>query len=599
MNLRSQQWPYALFAMAVMLLIPRFITETYWLNILNLGCIMSITCLGLTVLLGYAGQISLAQAAFWGIGAYTSAILTVDFGFPVWAGMLCAAGVAGLFGVLLGIPSLKLSGHYLAVTTIGFGFIVQLVLINWITLTKGSDGITQIPSPNLFGFSFDTEQRFFYLSSWLTILLTWGVMRLKHSRMGRAMLAIRQNEMAAGTSAIHVTRTKIMAFALSSALAGLAGSLFAHGGAHYISPDTFSFEQSVLILAMTVLGGDGSALGAVFGGTLLTVLPELLRFLKDYYMLVFAAAIVLIMIYMPGGVATLVSQASLATAWRERRRAALREAFALEEAALPSLEFHPRAITEDAVLTVTGLTKYFGGLKAVDGLDMVVRRGVIHALIGPNGSGKTTTINMLSGLYTPTGGSILLAGQEISGAPPHEISLKGISRTFQNIRLFPELSVLDNVLIGQHGQSRAGLLRSIVQDPTQKNEEARLRKRALQMLQFVGLQGLETEKAGSLPYGRQRMLEIARALVSDPVLLLLDEPAAGLNPSETEELRTLLEQIRAMGITILLVEHDMELVMTVSDTISVLNFGRKIAEGNEAEVNANPEVISAYLGQEA
>jgi branched-chain amino acid transport system permease protein len=595
---RSQQWGYVALALAAVFLIPHFIASTYWLNLLNLGCSMSICCLGLSILLGYTGQISLAQAAFWGIGAYASAILSIDLGFPVWAAMLCAAGVAALFGILLGIPSLKLSGHYLAVTTIGFGFVVQLVLINWAALTRGSDGIPQIPVLSLFGFDFNTEQRFFYFAAGLTILLVWATIRLKTSRIGRAMLAVRQNEMAAGTCAIDVTRCKIMAFALSSAYAGLAGGLFAHGGARYISPDTFSFELSVLMLAMTVLGGDGSAIGAVFGATLLTLLPEVLRFLKDYYMLVFAAAIVLIMIYMPGGVANLAAQLPFVAAWRRRQRQVADPVVSHMEEHIPPRR-QQTTVSGDTVLEVKELRKHFGGLKAVDGVDMAVMRGTIHALIGPNGSGKTTIINMLSGLYSLTGGSILLEGREIAGVLPHVICRMGIARTFQNIRLFPELSVLENVLVGQHGHSHAGLLGSIIQGPGQQREEVKLREKAVQVLQFTGLHGLEKEKANSLPYGRQRLLEVARALASDPVLLLLDEPAAGLNSAETEQLRGLLEKIRDMDITILLVEHDMELVMAVSDTISVLNFGRKIAEGDEREVSTHPEVISAYLGQEA
>jgi ABC-type branched-subunit amino acid transport system ATPase component/ABC-type branched-subunit amino acid transport system permease subunit len=597
-NPQLRQWPYVLASLCAAMFVPQLITENYWFNIINLGSSLAIVCLGLTILLGYTGQISLAQAAFWGIGAYTSALLTVKLGFPVWAGMIFAAIVAAFFGILLGIPSLKLSGHYLAVTTIGFGFIVQLVLINWIDVTGGSDGITQIPSLNLMGFEFNTEKRYFYFSSTLTVLLVWAAIRLKTSRMGRALLAVRQNEMAASTNGIDVTRYKIIAFILSSAYAGLAGSLFAHGGAHYISPDTFSFEQSVLILAMTVLGGDGSAIGAVLGAMLLTLLPETLRFLKDIYLIVFAAAIVLIMIYMPGGVANLVAQAPIVVRWRNSRRNVSSTHLLKHDEQLPSIDRHLFEFAERELLKIEGLAKHFGGLKAVDKVDMVVQRGSVHALIGPNGSGKTTIINMLSGLYVPTSGKIKLNGKEIDGAKPHEISKFGISRTFQNIRLFPELSTLENVLIGQHGRSHIGLFGCIVQGPSQHREEALLRQHALKWLNFVGLKGVETEKAKNLPYGRQRLLEVARALASEPILLLLDEPAAGLNAVETEQLRELLEQIRQMGVTILLVEHDMELVMSVSDTISVLNFGRLIAEGDENYVSNHPEVISAYLGQE-
>ena len=599
MNRSLHQYFYVLGAICVIFLIPHIVSENYWLNLLNHCCVMSIACLGLNILLGYTGQINLGQMAFVGIGAYTSALLTVTFGIPVWLGMLCGAAMGGICGVLLGVPSLKLSGHYLAVTTIGFGFIVQLILINWIEVTHGSDGIPQIPVLDLCGISFDDEEKYFYFSGSVVVLLTWAITRLKDSRIGRAMLAVRQNEMAASTNGINVTSCKIVSFTLSSACAGLAGAMFAHGGAHYISPDTFSFEQSVLLLAMTVLGGDGSALGAVFGATLLTLLPESLRFLQESYMMFFAAAIVLIMIYMPGGIANLLVQLPQVRAWRKRRQQDMSLELEKEEGKPVCLEKPlQRACPDNQVLQIRDLAMYFGGIKAVDGLSMSVGRGTIHALIGPNGSGKTTVINILSGLYRPTRGSISLCGQEVSGRLPHEITRLGIARTYQNIRLFAEMTVLENVMVGRHCLSHANVFSSIVHTASQRREEAALRRQAMEMLHFAGLTGLENEEAGSLPYGRQRMLEIARALMAQPEVLLLDEPAAGLNPSETADLRELLQRIQEMGITILLVEHDMELVMNVSDVITVINFGRKIAEGNEHQVRTHPEVISAYLGQE-
>ena len=591
--------------LAVIIVFPLLVTSDYWLNLANLAISLAIAAMGLNIVLGYTGQISLAQAAFWGVGAYTSTLITTDLGVPVWVGMLVAFIVSAVFGVALGIPTLKLSGHYLAMATIGFGIIVQLVMVNFNELTHGSDGIYGIPSPSLGPIDLSTPSSFFYLAAIALFLLIWASIRLKGSRVGRAFQAIRENEMAAETMGVDTTFFKVMAFALSAAYGGFGGAMFAHSGSHYISPDTFSFDESVVIMVMAVLGGNGSAVGAAFGAGFLTFLPEVLRFLKDSYMMFYAAAIIAIMVFMPGGVAALIYNWSvsrnLRAWWASGSAAAMQVAASVPSAveeAPPPAPVRGGAGAGGTLLTIRGLAKHFGGLKAVDGVDMTIRPGEIQALIGPNGSGKTTIINMLSGLYVPTHGEITFEGTNITGKRPHSITAVGVARTFQNIRLFGELSVLDNVLIGQHSRSRAGLVSSVIQPPSQKKEEARMRQKALEVLQFVGLRGKEFAMAKSLPYGQQRLLEIARALASDPKLLLLDEPAAGLNPAETETLVELLFQIREKGITILLVEHDMSLVMNVSDHITVLNFGKKIAEGNAEQIESNQEVIDAYLGTE-
>ena len=579
---------------------PPVIQSNYWLNLVNLAMTFGVACLGLNIVLGYAGQISFSQASFWGVGAYTSALLTVNLGLPVWLGLPAAFVMATLFGLCLGIPTLKLSGHYLAMTTMGFGIILQLILINAIWLTGGSDGIAKIPSPWIGSLELKDPSNFYYVAALLLLAAAWASVRLKHSRVGRAFLAIQGNEMAAETAGIDTTRYKVMAFALSGGYGGIAGWMFAHSGSHYISPDTFSLDQSFVFVAMMVLGGNGSTAGSILGAGLLTLVPEILRFLRDYYMMVYAAGIVVVMIFMPGGIMALTQTLDITKRlhawWRDEHP---KPASAAARAASLFSPVAAASGTDGTLLTVRGLAKHFGGLKAVDGVDMIVHRGEVHALIGPNGSGKTTIINMLSGLYVPTAGEIRLDGANLTGRKPHVITAHGVARTFQNIRLFGDLTVLDNVLIGQHGRSKAGLVGSVFQPPSQRAEEAAIREKAREVLEFVGLGGQEFAEAKSLPYGRQRVLELGRALVSEPKLLLLDEPAAGLNAAETEELLDLLFQIRDHGITILLVEHDMGLVMNVSDQITVLNFGKKIAEGSAEAIQKNPEVIDAYLGTEA
>ena len=606
-------WIGLVILIVILLAVPQFIKSTYWIQLLNLSMIFGLCALGLNFTLGYAGQISLATAAFWGIGAYTSTLLTTRYlpaiGIPpswgAWIGMLAAIIVCAIFGAILGFPTLKLRGHYLAMATIGFGFIVQLFLVNAQSFTGGSDGIPAIPSYTLFGYTFKKEGEAFYLILAITVLLCFIAYRIKNSRTGRAFLAVRENEMAAEALGVDTTGYKVLAFSLSAVYAGLAGCLFAHTGSHYISPDTFSFDQSVMILAMLVLGGSGTILGPMVGGFLLTLLPEWLRFLRDAYMAVNAAAIILIMIFMPTGIVGLITL--LWTRYvkppeafdAEAKTEISHEARVRFLSALEAKTAQTAAAARDGhILEIQNLAKHFGGLKAVDGVDMKVRRGAIHALIGPNGSGKTTILNMLSGLYVPTHGKITFKGEEITGNRPHLIAARGVGRTFQNIRLFGDLTVLENVMIGDHHRGKANLFDAILRTPAQRAEEKKIRDNAFAMLEFVGLAHLANAQAKSLPYGRQRVLELARALVTNPDLLLLDEPAAGLNPAETEELVELLYDIVDRGITILLVEHDMNLVMGISEDITVLNFGKKIAEGDPATVESNTEVIEAYLGRE-
>jgi len=612
-NISPLTWVAFAVLLVILLAIPQLIKSVYWIQLLNLSMIFGLCALGLNFVLGYAGQISLAQAAFWGIGAYTSTLLSTRYlpaiGIPpsvgVWIGLVGAILVCAAFGAVLGFPTLKLRGHYLAMATIGFGFIIQLFLINAQSFTHGSDGIPAIPSYNIFGYVFKKEGQAYYLILAFVVVLCYVAYRIKNSRSGRAFLAVRENDMAAEALGVNTTGFKILAFCLSAVYAGIAGSLFAHTGSHYISPDTFSFDQSVILLAMLVLGGSGSIPGALIGAFLLTLLPEWLRFLRDAYMAVNAAAIILIMIFMPTGIVGLIS-----LLWKKwikppKEIDAEAEAHVSHEARVRFLSALEAKTAKSAaadknghILEIEGLAKHFGGLRAVDGVDMKVRRGAIHALIGPNGSGKTTILNMLTGLYVPTYGKISFMGEDLTGKRPHAIASRGIGRTFQNIRLFADLTVLENVMIGDHYRGKANIFGSILSLPSEKAEEQKIRENALAMLEFVGLAHLANAQARSLPYGRQRVLELARALVTNPEILLLDEPAAGLNPAETEELVELLYDIVDRGITILLVEHDMNLVMGISEDITVLNFGKKIAEGTPETVESNPEVIEAYLGRE-
>jgi branched-chain amino acid transport system permease protein len=411
-------------------------------------------------------------------------------------------------------------------------------------------------------------------------LVGYFVWRLSDLRLGRAMRAVRDNELAAGVVGIDVFRTKVSAFAISAVLGGLAGGLFA-GGFAYVSPDQFSFAESVVFLTMSLLGGVASPIGSAIGTALLILIPEWLRFLKSIpglYLAIYGLSVILIVRYMPDGIWGFVRIAT--QRWHAKAKV---------HAAGLALQLAPATIGGDIVLDVKGLSKYFGGLKAVDGVDIAVRRGGVHALIGPNGSGKTTTLNVLSGLYRATAGRVTLDGTDITDMPPHQRAAAGLGRTFQNIRLFRSMTALENVVIGAERPGN-GLI-------GEGDDEALIR-RAMSALAFVGLGTRANELISSFSYGHQRLIEIARALAANPTLLLLDEPAAGLNSSEKLELHELLKRIAAQGLTILIIDHDMALVAEAAQHITVLNFGRRIADGESVGVLRHPDVVSAYLGTE-
>ncbi|PSC06436.1 ABC transporter [Alsobacter soli] len=551
--------------------------DAYITNILMQAATYSVAVMGLTVVLGLCGQINLAQAAFFGLGAYAVGLGTVDYGLNFWVCIGLGLVTVLAAGAFLGASTIRLGGHYLAMVTISFQQIVTLVMINWIPVTHGPDGVSGISRPGLF----TTAQA--YLAFCVTVLAVVGylVWRLPSSPLGRAMRAVRDNELAASVAGIDVQRTKVTAFAICALLGGLGGALFA-GGFAYVSPDQFSFAESIVFLTMVLLGGVASPIGAVVGTGLLILIPEWLRFLKSVpglYLAIYGLAVILIVLFMPDGIWGWISQFT--------RRFGSRSGVAPVRAEATALELRGSSGHAPEVLRVEGLAKHFGGLKAVDGVSFSVKRGSVHALIGPNGSGKTTTLNVLSGIYAPTAGSITLDGLDVTNLPPHRRTIAGLGRTFQNIRLFRTMTAVENVIIGAEHPG----------NPVQKAHHA-LDARARAALAFVGLGDRADELVTSFSYGHQRLIEIARALAGNPTLLLLDEPAAGLNSTEKLELTALLKRIAAKGLTILIIDHDMTLVSDVAEHITVLNFGRRIADGDPVSVLNHPDVVTAYLGSE-
>jgi branched-chain amino acid transport system permease protein len=567
--------PYFIGAAILVVLAATMRFDGYIHNILLQATTFAIAVFGLSVVLGLCGQINLAQAAFFGLGAYAVGIGTTDLQVSFWLCLVGGCVISLLAGALLGMSTLRLGGHYLAMVTISFQQIVTLVMINAIWLTHGPDGVPNIKRPELF----QSSQSYLAFCVAMLAIVGYLVWHLADTKLGRAMRAVRDNELAAGVNGIDVFRTKIYAFALCALLGGLAGGLFA-GGFAYVSPDQFSFAESIVFLTMSLLGGVASPIGSAIGTGLLILIPEWLRFLKSVpglYLAIYGLFVILIIRFMPDGIWGFVADAF--TRWRAKIKAA---------PAAAALQLKPASVGGDIVLEVTGLSKHFGGLKAVDGVDIAVKRGGVHALIGPNGSGKTTTLNVLSGLYVATAGKILLDGTDITHMPPHQRTASGLGRTFQNIRLFRSMTALENVEIGAErpGNTMVG-----------KGDDA-LTERAMEALTFVGLGSRANELISSFSYGHQRLIEIARALASNPTLLLLDEPAAGLNSTEKLELHELLKRIAAQGLTILIIDHDMTLVSEAAQHITVLNFGRRIADGESMAVLRHPDVVSAYLGSE-
>lgn len=571
-----------------------FGASDYYSRIIAAAGLMTIVVMGLNVLSGLGGQLSLGHAGFYAIGAYTAAIFTVKLGLPLLLGIAVGVLFAAFLGLLLAIPALRVSGPYLAMVTLAFGMISYQVAVNFPPLTGGAAGLFPVPKLQLFGVTLNLEM----MNYGIAVLVAAGMYSLGsllRSRWGRALRAISGNQIAAASSGVPVVRGKRFAFVLSATLAGLAGGIYASVNG-FVNPDPFHFELSIVFLTMLMVGGSGTLWGPVVGVILMTVIERALAAFPEARHGAYAIVLLVILRFMPEGVVG--SCHALVQRLRGKAgdgRAASGDARTWAEERFP-LRGAANSEHTSALLQLTNVSRGYGKLQAVNDVSLVVTRGTIHALVGPNGAGKTTLFNLISGVDRPQTGSILLAGREIGGIPAHKVAELGLARTFQNLALFDELSVLDNVLIGSHLVSSQGYLDALMRTPRTAREERELADFAHEILRFVQLDEWAKTPAGALPQGQRRRLELARALAARPQLLLLDEPAAGLNPAEAVALGELIENIRAHGITVVLVEHHMKLVMKISDRVTVLDSGRVIAEGTPKEVQAHPRVIEAYLG---
>ncbi|MFZ9507843.1 MAG: ABC transporter permease subunit [Burkholderiaceae bacterium] len=596
MTLRLLVSPGLLSSVAVagaLCLVPLLVANTFQLRVVMLFLIYALVALGLNLLVGLVSLVSLGQAGLYALGAYTVAILATKTGAGFFPAMLGAMAVTAVAGVALAYPTVRVRGVYLAVVTIAFGLIVQNVAIDWRALTGGTLGISNVPRINLGAGPLNTRDLY-----WLIAAVTFAGFvvhhNLMHSRVGRAMRAVAQSETAARALGIDPIRQRVLAFVLSSVFAGIAGGLYAYLN-RYVNPDTFSFSDSIRFLLMVILGGAGTTFGPLIGAGVLTWIPNLLQAFGKWQLFAYGALLALVIFFLPKGIA-----GSVRDLWMRLRRGqtqVTREAGSWprpSEAIDTILKVEARV--RGPVLQTRGLTIRFGGLSAVSGVTLDIERATVHAIIGPNGAGKTTMLNALSGFYAPTEGSVTLLQDEVGGRSSDQIARSGLTRTFQNTELFADMTVEENVLIGFHARSTAGFLSTLFRLPGFHREARRQRERAALLLDYVGLSAYRDETAGNLAFGHQRRLEIARALAMSPEILLLDEPAAGLTHNEIDELIALIRDLKRLGLTVVLVEHHVDMIMAVSDHVTVLDYGEVIASGPPSAVRDDPKVIEAYFG---
>jgi ABC-type branched-subunit amino acid transport system ATPase component/ABC-type branched-subunit amino acid transport system permease subunit len=553
----------------------------YWAVIATRAAIYWVLVSGLNLAVGFGGQLAIGYVALLTLGAYTSSVLVARFDISPFLGLVAAAGVGAVFGVLVGLPALRLRTFYFAMTTLGFATIVTQIALAWQSVTGGGIGLPgpSMPEP------FDTAWGFYFLCLGFAVVATWLTSNVAKSRFGRSLVAIRDAEVAAEATGISKPALLMTIFMFAGACAAVAGGLFATLQS-YITPDAFTFDLSVLFFIAILIGGRGSILGPLLGTILLTVLPEFAAPLVAWSTFLYAVLLLVIVLAMPGGIHALLD-------FKNRKPLESNRAIVPRPELLNSLLDKGRATTP---IKLSNIVLAFGGVRAIDGLDLSIQPGQVHGLIGPNGSGKTTTLNVISGFNMPESGTAVMDSGTLPPGVPGARAGLGIARTFQTPRLIGEASVLENVMIGGTVDGRATFAEAALTLPRYRAEESAATDKAMTALSVVGLETLASVRADRLQHSELRFMEIARALMLHPRFLMLDEPAAGLSVEEIRRLGELIKAIARRGTGVLLVEHHADLIFDICDYVTVLNLGKELAAGTPADIRAHKEVVSAYLG---
>ena len=609
---KLNQWAIYAAIGFILIIAPHLMPDNYWLRIYTMTGLWIMLALGLNVVAGFAGLLDLAYVAFFGIGAYAFALLSsshFDVHLPFLLVLPLTAVLTMAVGFALGSTSLRLKGDYLAIVTLAFSQIFKLLLLNLdtpIDITGGVNGIYSFDPITIFGFKIISPVAYAYLIWFAALIVTIGAFRMKASRIGRGWEALREDELAAEAMGVNTTWMKLLAFAGGAFVAGGTGALFA-SFQDSVFPNNFDFPQLVIVYCMVILGGLGNVTGVILGAVILSTLPEFLREYGAYRMMSYGLILVVIMALRPQGI---MGDIGFLTKKKKRPdkdesgklRASTDLYYQEKEKSTGESETKDYFHKGDRVmLKLNRITQDFGGIKAVNDLSLELHEKEILSIIGPNGAGKTTLFNLISGIYPPSAGEIYFEGAQITGFKPHRVVKAGIARTFQNLRLFNKMSVLDNARVGRFCRTGAGPLAVLLHLPRHNQEERETEHKTREILGLFGgrLTGYRfDQQAMFLSYANRRRLEIARALATDAKLLLLDEPSAGMNPQETIEITAFIKTLRDLhGYTILVIEHKLNVVRTISDRVIALDYGVKIAEGSYDEVACNEQVIEAYLGR--